>query len=329
MNTFLKDYLKINKKISDSKAIVGGGNFFLDLNPDSFLNFLLKRTKVFLKVLFFFPYEILIAYKFLLKTFKLKNSKKNKIVLILGNGPTQNLLKKNDLFNFVKNGNDLIVTNFWMMNKQYKRTIPTFYVLSDPRIWYFKKNQFKIYDEDFKKKRKNYNLSLYKYLTKHKNVNLVLNPVSINNAKKLVPNNILSFIDSDARTLWSGTCPLLPRGYLSSTVLKSISFANWLGYKKIFILGIDTTYPKTFYSNLTNDILNHEYGATNDHYVSNITKRYNTIADLLVEISSLFYDFNKFSKIKKIINLDRYSLVNCFRKICIRKKSLKNLVDEG
>ena len=50
MNTFLKDYLKINKKISDSKAIVGGGNFFLDLNPDSFLNFFLKRIKVFLKI---------------------------------------------------------------------------------------------------------------------------------------------------------------------------------------------------------------------------------------------------------------------------------------
>ena len=263
MSVFLKDYLKINKKISGKRAIVGGGNFSLDLNPDSFLNLFKKKLKVLCKVLIFFVYEILIAHKFLLKTFKLKNSKKNKIVLILGNGPTQNLLKKNDLFNFVKNNNDLIVINYWMLNKKYKRTIPTFYMVSDPKIWYFNEKNFNKVDEDFIKIRKNYNIALYKYLKKNKDINLVINPASIKNAKKILQNNIFSYIDSEARGLWSKTCPLLPRGYLSSTVLKAISFANWLGYKKIFILGIDSTYPKTFYSNIKNDILNHEYNATN------------------------------------------------------------------
>ncbi len=86
MNAFLKDYLNINKNISKRKAIIGGGNFYLDLNPDSFLTLFKKKIKEIFKVIFFFPYEILVAYKFLFKIFKLKKSKTNKNVLILVNG---------------------------------------------------------------------------------------------------------------------------------------------------------------------------------------------------------------------------------------------------
>jgi hypothetical protein len=97
------------------------------------------------------------------------------------------------------------------------------------------------------------------------------------------------------------------------TLLKGLSMACWLGYDRIFILGMDNTYPRNLYCDSNNRILNHEIHAGAADWVQDMTNRYNSIADAITEIAEIFYDTRKFSR-PSIINLDPYSLTDAFRK---------------
>jgi hypothetical protein len=77
---------------------------------------------------------------------KLKNTYKNYTALVLGNGPSQELISKNELKQFINEGGKLFVVNYWFLNKKIRTVIPNFLVLSDIRVLakinnkFFKKN---------------------------------------------------------------------------------------------------------------------------------------------------------------------------------------------
>ena len=112
------------------------------------------------------------------------------------------------------------------------------------------------------------------------------------------------------------------------TVYKAIAVANWMNFKKIFILGVDNTYPRNTYSDINNSILNHEIHAGKkfkETTVVNNTSNYRSMADLFQEISFLFRDAFKLNINNNIYNLDEYSLTDAFKKQKFHKGFFKNL----
>ena len=101
------------------------------------------------------------------------------------------------------------------------------------------------------------------------------------------------------------------------TLYKSLANALWYGYKSIYILGMDNTYPRNIYSDKDNNILNLEIHSGTPDYVADISQYYGCMGDLLVDLSNIFYDAKKFAN-KSIINLDPYSLTDAFKKIPTR-----------
>lgn len=87
-----------------------------------------------------------------------------------------------------------------------------------------------------------------------------------------------------------------------------------MGYKKIYFLGLDNTYPKDVWVNKQNKLFNIERYAKK-YFLSDQTRRYNSISDMYSELSLIFYSLNLYKKYRnKIFNLDEFSLTNIFKK---------------
>jgi hypothetical protein len=162
---------------------------------------------------------------------------------------------------------------------------------------------------------------------KNKNIN-IFTPVL--NCKNFVSifgaNRIFGFIDSEARGLSDNTLPIFPRGYVSSTVLKAICIANWIGYKKIFVLGVDNTYPRDLFLNKKNDILNLENHSKSQDYILNQSAYYQCTSQVILDFYKIFKDHKIINKKKNIYNLDQYSLSG-YDKTYDIKKLLKKLLN--
>ena len=81
-------------------------------------------------------------------------------------------------------------------------------------------------------------------------------------SKKLKNTKIIEF--ADIQNIYSNNTknPLLPYGYYTLSVYKALSVCLWLGYKKIYICGIDNNWFKSLYSNKQNELYtidNHFY----------------------------------------------------------------------
>ena len=285
---------------------------------DSVLFLFLKKTKELLLALTHYCYQIIFYNSEYRKTFLLKHLNKNYKVLILGNGQSQDYLSKNNLKFLIKNNFHLIVVNYWNLNKKFKEIIPNYIVISDRRIL----------DNDREKKffyKKNKNL--IKYLRLNRSIKVICPFMHIHLVSRYIEKTrIIGFCDTELRSFYSNVNPLLPRGYLSSTVYKAIAMALWFSYKEIYLLGLDNTYPRDLYSDKNNSILNLENHAGIKNSILDMTNLYGSFSDVLIEISYLFKDIEKFSKFKNIYNLDVYSLTNVFKKFSFNNKILKEIV---
>jgi hypothetical protein len=171
------------------------------------------------------------------------------------------------------------------------------------------------------------NIMQLKYLRLNKNIKVICPFLHIHLVDRYIEKTrIIGFCDTELRTFYSNVNPLLPRGYLSSTVYKAIAMALWFSYKEIYLLGLDNTYPRDLYSDKNNSILNLENHAGIKNSILDITNLYGSFSDVLIEISYLFKDIEKFSKFKNIYNLDIYSLTNVFKKFSFSNKILKEIV---
>jgi hypothetical protein len=308
------NYKKINNEISKLRVDLLYSKKKKNYYFFSLINLFLKKINQLAKFPLFLFFEICIGYKYLKKTFFLKNKNKKINALIVGNGPSLNFLKKKDLIIFKKK-NHLLAVNYWNEQSNLCSVIPDYLCLSDPSLF-----DKKFRSRDFKKRDKN----LLNYLQRHSSIILLIPPRLIKNIKESgLKNRLYSFVDTELNYWVNFTCPLLPRGYISVSFLKLLSFGLWLGYKKIFVLGFDNTYPKDLFSNFTNRILeyNHHTNSKND-YVQDQTAVYSDIGDILGELSELFFSIRRFKKYKNIFNLDQFSVNTNFKKKSILNKKV-------
>lgn len=266
-------------------------------NPDSIVMLSFYKTLIFFKCLFKYSLELFKGGKYLISLFSIKQKNIKDYAIILGNGPSLNSLNTKK-FKQISSFFDIFVVNNFLENKIFNKVIPNFFVISDPDI--FRK------DSVLSKKKENRIIS---YLKNNSNINIFV-PVLM--CKKFISifglKRIFGFIDAEARGLSSNVLPIFPRGYISSTVLKAICIANWIGYTKIFILGVDNTYPRDLFLDKKNNILNLENHSKSKDYIFDMSTYYHCPSQAMFDYYKIFKDFKKINKKNNIYNLDQYSL---------------------
>jgi len=312
-----RNYFALNIYISDLKKIVlkvkNARNFFQ--NADSITILIIYKILIFFRTLLKYSFELFIGGKFLIKIFSAKKIKNKNYCIIFGSGPSLDCLKIKDLKK-ISLFFDIFVVNNFIENKIFSKIIPNFWVASDPNI--FKPKSLT------PKKKENI---LSSFLKKNININIFTPVLRCKDFIRLFGSErIFGFIDSEARNLYSNTLPIFPRGYVSATVLKAICLANWMNYKKIFILGVDNTYPRDIFLNKKNHILSLENHSKRHNFVYDMTSFYPCVSKVMLDLYELFKDYKKINKKNNIYNLDQYSLTGYDKSYDV-KKLLKKLLN--
>jgi hypothetical protein len=310
------NYFDLNKYVGNLKKIKVKQQkirriFFQ--NADSVIILILHKIYVFLRALWKYFLELFIGYKYLIRIFFVKKIKKKDYCIIFGNGPSLDSLKMNELKK-ISLFFDIFVVNNFIQNKVFYKIIPNFFVSSDPRV-FSKKNLWSKKEES----------KLEFYLKNNQNIS-IFTPVL--QCKKFLrifsQNKIFGFIDTEARILSENILPIFPRGYLSITTMKAICIANWMGYKKIFLLGVDNTYARNFFLNKKNNILTLENYSKRIDFVYDQTSYYGCLSTAMFEMHQVYKDYKKINKKNNIYNLDQYSLTGYDKSYNI-KRLLKKL----
>ena len=310
-NNYLASNIYIDKLKKIQFNIQNKRNFFQ--NADSITILITYKILIFFRTLFKYFFELLVCGKYLVKIFAAKKIKKKNYCIIFGSGPSLDYLTIKDLKK-ISLFFDIFVVNNFLENKIFSKIIPNFWVASDINI-------FKSKSLISKKKEKN----LSSFLRKNININ-IFTPVSMckNFIRLFGSERVFGFIDSQARNLYSNTLPIFPRGYVSGTVLKAICIANWMDYKKIFILGVDNTFARNLFVNKKNHILQLENHSKRQDIVYNMSSYYTCVSKVMLDMYELFKDYKRINKKNNIYNLDQYSLTG-FDKSYDIKKLLKKL----
>ena len=230
----------------------------------------------------------------------LRNSKAASQALVLGNGPS--LAKLNAKMVTQKNPDIWVVNDFYKV-KQAADLRVTHYVLSDGAYFAGLPNEISS------------KLKPVLDYAQSKNATLILPHW----AKELQISRVtplkIFYYDDRGLSAWSkNTTPVKPRGYLGLTLYKGLGFALYLGYKKVFILGMDNSEFLNYGSNEANQLLhydNHAYQDSNIAYdMSNLY-----LDGMASAFSSLSHNFGDLLKFKgPIVNLDVQSLTTRFPK---------------
>jgi hypothetical protein len=310
------NYFDLNKYVSNLKKIKLGiknrRNIFQ--NRDSIIILVFYKVYIFFRTLAKYLLELFIGGKYLMWVFFAKKIKKKDYCIIFGNGPSLDLMKIKELKK-ISLFFDIFVVNNFTQNKFFDKIIPNFFVSSDPIV--FTKNNL------WSKKAEN---KLRLYIKKNPNISIFTPVLQCKKYKKIFEENkILGFIDSDARILSNNILPIFPRGYISSTTMKAICIANWIGYKKIFLLGVDNIYFRNFFLNKKNEILTLENYSNTRDFVYDQSSYYSCLSKAMLDQYELFKDLKRINKKNNIYNLDQYSVTG-FDKTYNIKSLLKKLL---
>jgi len=230
----------------------------------------------------------------------LRDSKATSQALVLGNGPS--LAKLNAKMVNEENPDIWVVNDFYKV-KQADDLNVTHYVLSDGAY-------FAGLPSEISAKLK----PVLDY-AESKNATLILPHW----AKELQVSRISSlkifYFDDRGLSAWSkNTTPVKPRGYLGLTLYKALGFALYLGYERVFILGMDNSEFLNYGSDEANRLLhynNHAY--QNSGIAFDMSNLY--LDGMASAFSSLSHNFGDLLKFKgPIVNLDGQSLTTRFPK---------------
>ena len=317
MNESTKQYIEDNEIVQNLPRRVAISNKQKTYRIHSLSWLISKRIKLFRELAKFFL-EIFLGFRLLIRTFKRRRCKGDKKALVLGNGPSQGYLSKVDLQRFKKAGVEIFGVNYINQNKIFSDIPPDYLVLSDSGTLNFSPENHALFEK---------NQALLDYLHKNKDIKIICAALRLKNLKKVVGENriIGAFIDSEFTGVSNNISPMFPRGYCSMTLYKCLAYALWCGYKNVFILGMDNTYPRNIYCDERNAILALEIHAETASTVTDMSQSYGSMGDFLVGISIIFHDAQKFTH-KSIINLDPYSLTDAFKKNSTR--DISKFIDE-
>jgi len=305
MNKISKKYLIKNKKVFKLKNQLKPTVIhrqMKNLNCNVF-NLMKQYIKDFSVNIMRYLIELFVGFKYIKKTFELKNFYNNKKALIIGNGPSQGFLKPKELNDFIKNGGHTFCLNNFYKDKILSKHVPTWYFLSDPG--HFNNSYLK---------------HLIKYFKMNPSIKIVLPYKKVRFLENLgLKNQLYCFSDTEI-SFFKNINPLFPRGYVSMTLYKALAWALYLGYNSTGVIGMDNTYIKEFFSDENNKL----FLLHNNKIKGNIVlQKYPNlnVSKFLFDLFTSFYHLEYFPN-KNIFNLDKFSLTDRFKKIS-KKKFLK------
>jgi len=234
----------------------------------------------------------------------LKNSKKGKVALILGSGPSLNNLNTNILSDYI---DDVFVINSFNQLEVATKIKPAFYGLSDPAHFGTLSSEQTL------------ELNAILDYVKDCKATLVL-PHTAFLAKVFSSFNRIFFDDREKTFLNRNIGPLKPRSYGSTTIYKMLAMATFMGYEEIFVLGFDNTNFLN-YRGRPDNLMQDVGGATairkikiKSAFIGEYEKEFTSgMAGRMQSYAHLFGDLHKFKKFK-VSNLDPYSLTDAFPK---------------
>ena len=262
-----------------------------------------KLIRIKIKMILDFIY-FKVTYLKLIKLIKnsiqiLEGSKKNKKALILGSGYSAkyilNLIKAGHKLNEI----DIFCTNYFPIYQN--EIIPDYILLSD-------ENVFDLTNSRTEK--------LMVWLKNNSSVKIFC-PAHLKDKKLLeqVKNQILFFNDGTSLGIGNNLNPMKPRSYISLSVMKCMALTIFMGYKRIYFIGVDSNQFFGVGYDKDDKIIQKNYSIYDSDYDgARITQTYpNGLTDYLYHFSLVFWQFGKFVNYQ-IYNLDKKSLLDNFKK---------------
>jgi hypothetical protein len=234
-----------------------------------------------------------------------KNSSTSISALVVGNGPSAGKLEWTRVAEAQKSGLKVFTINYFPLSEASETVIPDFLVLSDPVMKPSMNSD-------------NRTTEMWKRIRANPPGKLVV-PVSwfkIMTSESEIASQILYFDDSGLEGWSKNISPLRPRGYLALTAYKALAFASFLGFNRIYIIGIDNSMFRSIAVDEQNRLMqypNHffEQGAV----TTDVSAMYlNGMSDYFRDMSLCFSSLSKYFSHLPIFNLDEDSLVDCFPK---------------
>lgn len=235
----------------------------------------------------------------------LENSKNGQVALLIGHGPS---LLKISIDEINRDNPDIWVINDFYNMELADQIQATHYVLSDR--WSLSKDPTLV-TQRF--------LPLINYIKKN-NICLFLPhwAQNMNEVSSLSEEKIYFFDDRELSAWSNNISPLRPRGYTSATLYKALSCAIYLGYERIYILGMDNSEFLNL-SSAENNALTFTSrtpipGRGSREIVDVLFDQYHDgPAGEFTEYAHMFGDIAKFKG--PIFNLDEESLTTAFQKL--------------
>lgn len=238
---------------------------------------------------------------------KLRNYRAGGKALVVGNGPSQGYMKAGFLEAFKRTGGEVFVVNFWNQNRNLSMFIPDYLVISDPATLSFSEDVADLHDQ---------NTSLLQYLQCNASIKVICPFTRCKSIGGMIgEGRVIGFTDTELRGITGNISPKYPRGYVTMTLYKALAMALYFGYKAVYVIGLDNTYPRNIYCDEQNRILNLEKHSGVADTVSDQSNVYSGVGPLLKELSVLFLDAKRFARRGIVRNLDRYSLTDAFPKV--------------
>lgn len=273
----------------------------------SITSILIYRIKTILRILKYFVTVFIPNIKYFNRVKQLRNINSKKFAFVFANGPSLGKIDPHKVSDYQKKGYDVFAVNSFISSDFAKIAIPNYYVLSDPAYFgigmqFMKKERIQELKQDLELLNK-YGINLFVPARFFR---------QFNNPKKYLYNESENYLSNNYKDITK------PMGYLSMTAYRALSIACYMGYKKIYICGIDNNYFTKVVVNKKNEIFfgnSHFYDKESDeidYYKIQETDGH-TVGELLYNHHFLFKHLEKFAGYP-IVNLDPDSLVDSFTK---------------
>ena len=241
---------------------------------------------------------------------KARGAYAHKDALIIANGPSVNNLNIAKVLEAQTSGEiDVFALNWFPLSDLAKTLVPDFFCLSDPQNRPGSETAFKGHKSE----------KIWTYFNSHPQMKLIL-PHNWLKYDQLIKNKVEIWIDDRELVGWSRSNSVLrSRGYSSVTAHKTIAAAIHMGYRTIYLIGLDNSVFKNVIVNERNELGDNPSHFYDSDSTSTLIHNKRTfpfgMQDYLYNYSALFHDLRHSFVSSSIVNLDRYSLTDCFHKL--------------
>jgi len=228
----------------------------------------------------------------LLSLRKIKNTKKGKPILIIGNGPSSLTLTTEQVIRLRLQGAEVITMNNFDKMQISCDVIPDYHFLLDPEF------------QDVENGRSE---SIQTYLESHPEILLIQSSLI---SKPFNWTNQTLFVNGvQAVGLWKSNSPLKANTYPQGVLFSALKFAHFLGFTPIYVTGVDNSYYKNHFHNQLGEVIVITEGMHS--YTNEISGKYDktipyltrNMSDVLFAHAIFLQDLKKFSKGKSVINV--------------------------